>query len=92
MKESTKFTVLAGGLLGLCGLLAASSSHSADTRSATQDETVTVSTQTSTSVVPSTSTPGPLPGNPAAPGSRNPSNPNPSSPVPGEKDGPPSHP
>jgi hypothetical protein len=42
--------------------------------------------------VPSTSTPGPLPGNPSAPGNRNPSNPNPSSPEQGDRDGQPSHP
>lgn len=92
MNHRMQLAVLAGGILAVCGVLAASASNPKDSGSSPADPAVGLSSATTTSVVPSTSTPGPMPGNPSAPGNRNPSNPNPSSPEQGEKDGPPSHP
>jgi len=91
MKQRTLMSIVAAGILAACGALAASASYSSNSGSY-NDPAVSLSTGTETSVVPSTSTPGPVPGNPSAPGNRNPSNPNPSSPEQGDRDGHPTHP
>lgn len=91
MKNQWKLAFLGAGALALGGALFASATYPQNGSAAGEPE-VSIATGTTTSVVPSTSTPGPLPGNPSAPGNRNPSNPNPSSPEQGDRDGRPSHP